>query len=131
MSNTCGGIDFLQGGTLTGSTIVNSEILSSVIRASEFNGGHITALASIDDSSIHTIVNGILGLPKEQLIAFATALLEAACGGTVGEPGRTSAEPLLEAFESAAGCSVSGDGAGEKGFSALSQNRGMGCDRLL
>ena len=44
---------------------------------------------------------------------------------------RASAEPLLEAFESAAGCSVSGDGAGEKGFSALSQNRGMGCDRLL
>lgn len=94
MSNTCGGIDFLQGGTITSSTIVNSEILSSVIRASEFNCGHITALASIDDSSIQTIVNGILGLPKEQLIAFATALLEAACGGTVGEPGRTSAEPL-------------------------------------
>ena len=38
---------------------------------------------------------------------------------------------ILGSFPSVKSREMEFDGAGEKGFSALSQNRGMGCDRLL
>ena len=44
---------------------------------------------------------------------------------------RASAESFLEASESPAGGSLSGDSAGKKKFSALTRDRSVGCDRFL
>lgn len=93
-TNPCGGIDFLQGGTITQTTVLNSEILNSAISASTFNSGHITTLASIDEASTTTLIKAILSLPPDQLEAFATALLTAAAGNNGVEPGVSESEAL-------------------------------------
>lgn len=77
MADACGAISFLEGGTITSATIINSQISNSVITNSDFQGGTISALNSIDPASALTIANAIADLPVSQLRTLAEAIAAA------------------------------------------------------
>lgn len=73
----CGDISFLDGGTLTNSTVVSPQIANGTIQSSTFDNGTITALSSIDDSSLEKLVDGMAKLPANKLAPLLEALLKA------------------------------------------------------
>lgn len=72
--SSCGTIEFLNGGTIQGSTIVQSDITSSTIRASTIDSSSITNLTGIDDNSAQKIVDAICQLDEAILQKLAEAL---------------------------------------------------------
>lgn len=77
MSQSCGGIDFVEGGTLKSVTILGSQITDSRITGSVFESGQIESLTSIDSSSAKTIADAIAGLSADQLKTLAEAIFAA------------------------------------------------------
>lgn len=60
MANSCSNLEFLKGGTIDESTIMHSEIVSSVVSNSTIQTSEIKQLADIDAASATTITNRIV-----------------------------------------------------------------------
>lgn len=73
----CGNLEFVSGGVITGSTIMDSHITNSTISNSTFTAGTIANLTSIDEASAKIVADAIAALSAEQLKALASALFAA------------------------------------------------------
>lgn len=88
MSNTCGEIRFMEGGTIKDATIVSSNIVNSSISSSNLDSSTITNLSSIDSASAKVIMQAIANLSPSDLRILIDALLAAVVSGgfpSVGE----------------------------------------------
>lgn len=77
MSNTCGEIRFMEGGTIKDATIVSSNIVNSSISSSNLDSSTITNLSSIDSASARIILQALASLSPSDLRVLTDALLEA------------------------------------------------------
>lgn len=87
MSNTCGEIRFMEGGTIKDATIVSSNIVNSSISSSNLDSSTITNLSSIDSASARVIMQAIANLSPSDLRVLLDALLAAlrTAGGNVSD----------------------------------------------
>lgn len=86
MSQSCGTLQYMEGGTLKGASILNTQITDSVISNSTLQGVAIKNLAEIDAASIKTIVDAIAAMPGDQLTTLVNALLSAIVATPQTEP---------------------------------------------
>lgn len=88
MSNTCGEIRFMEGGTIKDATILSSSIVNSSISSSVLDSSSITNLSSIDSASVRVIMQAIAALSPADLQVLIQALLDAmvAAGGVFTSP---------------------------------------------
>lgn len=77
MSNTCGEIRFMEGGTIKDATIVSSNIVNSSISSSNLDSSTITNLSAIDSASARVIMQAIANLSPSDLQVLINALLAA------------------------------------------------------
>lgn len=73
----CGNLQYVEGGTIRGASILNSQVDSSEISNAVVKASKIEALAGVDDVSAQTIANALSALPTAQLTALASALQKA------------------------------------------------------
>lgn len=76
MSNSCGEIRFMEGGTLKDSTILNSSITNSVVSNSTVESSTITN-STVDDATANSIIQAISHLRVRERRVLTDALLEA------------------------------------------------------
>lgn len=62
--STCGNMEFLQGGTIQNTTVVGADITSSTVTASEITASTLSNITGIDETTIRTIVTGIMALDE-------------------------------------------------------------------
>lgn len=89
MSQSCGGLEYIPGGVINGSTIINSQISNGTISGSTIESSIINSLVSIDAASAQVIANAIAALPPSQLKPLLDALLAAFVPDTQTDPPST------------------------------------------
>lgn len=57
-ASSCGGLDMLNGGAITNSTIINSQVANSSIQGSEFTSGTITGSTIVSSTLTSPNING-------------------------------------------------------------------------
>lgn len=75
MSQSCGNLQFVEGGTIKSSSIINSQITDSIISNSTLQSVKLESLSSVDGSSAKVIADAIAALPPDQLITLVNAIL--------------------------------------------------------
>lgn len=88
----CGSIDFLSGGTLQGTSIIQSDITSSSFTSGTITTSEITNLAGIDSASVKKIVEVMCELDENTLKSLAEALGLVLSGGSA--PSSTTEDSL-------------------------------------
>lgn len=91
MSNTCGEIRFMEGGTIKDATIVSSNIVNSSISSSNLDSSTITNLSAIDSASARVIMQAIANLSPSDLQVLINALLAAMVSSGMSSDGACSA----------------------------------------
>lgn len=74
MSNQCGDLEFVRGGTIVETHIDNSQMSNSSVTSSTIQSSDIVALASIDPASAQVVADAIARLSPAQLKAVAEAI---------------------------------------------------------
>lgn len=77
MSQGCGSIDYLNGGTMTGVSILNSQVTNTTISSSTLDSSTISNLTALDKKSAQVVADAIAALPADKLQALVNALLAA------------------------------------------------------
>ena len=77
MSNSCGALDFLEGGTIKDADIISSNITNSRVSNSVIDACDIENLSSIDADSAKVVADAIAALTPDQLKALAEAIFAA------------------------------------------------------
>lgn len=77
MSQGCGSIDYLNGGTMTGVSILNSQVTNTTISSSTLDSSTISNLTALDEKSAQVVADAIAALPADKLQALVNALLAA------------------------------------------------------
>ncbi len=86
MSQSCGNLQFVEGGTIKGSSIINSQITDSIISNSTLQSVKIESILSIDSSSAKVIADAISALPADQLTTLVNAILAAFIASPQADP---------------------------------------------
>ena len=94
MSNTCGEIRFMEGGTIKDATIVSSSIVNSSISSSNVDSSSVTNLTSIDSASARVILQAIANLSPSELRVLTDALLAAMMSGATATDGVCLADSM-------------------------------------
>lgn len=76
MSQNCGSIEFLAGGTINQSSILNSQITNSEVQNSKLSSCSVESLKSVDDASAQVIADALAALPSNKLQALVEALMQ-------------------------------------------------------
>lgn len=76
MSQNCGSIEYLSGGTVNQASILNSQITSSEVSNSTLKTCAIESLTSVDDASAQVIADALAALPSNKLQALVEALMQ-------------------------------------------------------
>ncbi len=77
MSQSCGSLQFFEGGTIKGASIINSQITDSIISNSTIQSAKLETLTSIDSYSTKVIADAIAALPPDQLAPLVNAIMAA------------------------------------------------------
>lgn len=93
--NTCGSLEALSGGTFNRTTIIGSQMSGSRISDSEFAGGDISKLSSIDAASASVLADALSELPDDKLLTLAAAIFRALRLKDDAPIDTTTAEPTL------------------------------------
>lgn len=75
MSQNCGSIEFLSGGTINQSSVLNSQITNSEVQNSKLSTCSIESLTSVDESSAQVIADALSALPANKLQALVEKLM--------------------------------------------------------
>lgn len=75
MSQNCGSIEFLAGGTINQSSILNSQITSSEVSGSTLKTCKVESLTSVDEASAQVIADALSALPANKLQALVEKLM--------------------------------------------------------
>lgn len=89
MSQNCGAIEYLSGGTLNQATVVNTQILNSEISASALRSCSVVSLTSVDSASAQVIADALASLDPVQLQALMNKLMESMSFADAAAPDST------------------------------------------
>lgn len=86
MSQSCGNLQFVEGGVIKNSSIINSQITDSIITNSVLQAVRLENLTGLDDISAKVIVDALAALPSDQLAPLVSAILTAFVTSPHSEP---------------------------------------------
>lgn len=89
MSQNCGSIEFLAGGTINQSSILNSQITNSEVQNSKLSSCSVESLKSVDDASAQVIADALAALPANKLQALVEKLMASMSYADAAEPATT------------------------------------------